>query len=145
MSAIYLSAAACIDSARLGSRAAGLRPWPKGVRPENGFAWSDISKSEFPRFDRMNGLCRLAVAVTEMVSAKGLFYDSRNTNRLLGVEGYSGVKTGTTHAAGCCLAAHGERGGRGIIVVVLGSTSTESRYADTRNLFRHAWHTLGVP
>lgn len=67
MSAIYLSAAACIDSARLGSRAAGLRPWPKGVRPENGFAWSDISKSEFPRFDRMNGLCRLAVAVTEML------------------------------------------------------------------------------
>jgi D-alanyl-D-alanine carboxypeptidase (penicillin-binding protein 5/6) len=55
------------------------------------------------------------------------------------------VKTGTTHAAGCCLAAHGERGGRGIIVVVLGSTSTESRYADIRNLFRHAWHTLGVP
>jgi D-alanyl-D-alanine carboxypeptidase (penicillin-binding protein 5/6) len=69
----------------------------------------------------------------------------RNTNRLLGIEGYTGVKTGTTHAAGCCLAAHGERGGRGIIVVVLGSTSTESRYADTRNLFRHAWHTLGVP
>jgi len=69
----------------------------------------------------------------------------RNTNRLLGIEGYAGVKTGTTHAAGCCLAAHGERGGRGIIVVVLGSTSTESRYADTRNLFRHAWRTLGVP
>jgi len=69
----------------------------------------------------------------------------RNTNRLLGIEGYTGVKTGTTHAAGCCLAAHGERGGRGIIVVVLGSTSTESRYADTRNLFRHAWRTLGVP
>jgi D-alanyl-D-alanine carboxypeptidase (penicillin-binding protein 5/6) len=69
----------------------------------------------------------------------------RNTNRLLGIDGYDGVKTGTTHAAGCCLAAHGERGGRGIIVVVLGSTSTESRYADIRNLFRHAWHTLGVP
>jgi hypothetical protein len=27
---------------------------------------------------------------------------------------------------------------------VLGSTSTEARYADTRNLFRHAWRTLGV-
>lgn len=69
----------------------------------------------------------------------------RNTNRLLGIEGYTGVKTGTTQAAGCCLAAHGERGGRGLIVVVLGSTSTESRYADTRNLFRHAWRTVGVP
>jgi len=67
-----------------------------------------------------------------------------NTNRLLGIEGYAGIKTGTTTPAGCCLAACGERGGRRLIVVVLGSTSTESRYADARNLFRHAWRTLGV-
>lgn len=67
-----------------------------------------------------------------------------NTNKLLGIEGYTGIKTGTTTPAGCCLAACGERGGRRLIVVVLGSTSTESRYADSRNLFRHAWRTLGV-
>ncbi len=67
-----------------------------------------------------------------------------NTNKLLGIEGYSGIKTGTTTPAGCCLAACGERGGRRLIVVVLGSTSTESRYADSRNLFRYAWRTLGV-
>ena len=67
-----------------------------------------------------------------------------NTNKLLGIEGYDGVKTGTTTPAGCCLASSGERGGRRLIVVVLGSTSTEARYADTRNLFRHAWRTLGV-
>jgi D-alanyl-D-alanine carboxypeptidase (penicillin-binding protein 5/6) len=69
----------------------------------------------------------------------------RNTNRLLGIEGYCGVKTGTTHAAGCCLAAVGRRGGRELVVVVLGAASTESRYADARNLFRHAWRTLDVP
>ncbi len=69
----------------------------------------------------------------------------RNTNRLLGIEGYCGVKTGTTHAAGCCLAALGRRGGRELVVVVLGASSTESRYADARNLFRHAWRTLDVP
>ena len=68
-----------------------------------------------------------------------------NTNRLLGIEGYSGIKTGTTHAAGCCLAASADRGGRGLIVVVLGAPSTESRYVDARNLFRHAWQTLGLP
>lgn len=67
-----------------------------------------------------------------------------NTNRLLGIDGYDGIKTGTTTPAGCCLASSGERGGRRLIVVVLGSTSTEARYADTRNLFRHAWRTLGV-
>jgi D-alanyl-D-alanine carboxypeptidase (penicillin-binding protein 5/6) len=68
-----------------------------------------------------------------------------NTNRLLGIEGYAGIKTGTTHAAGCCLAASADRGGRGLIVVVLGAPSTESRYVDARNLFRHAWRTLGIP
>lgn len=69
----------------------------------------------------------------------------RNTNRLLGIEGYCGVKTGTTHDAGCCLAAQGARGGREIVVVVLGSTSSDARYTDTRNLFGHAWRTLGIP
>jgi D-alanyl-D-alanine carboxypeptidase (penicillin-binding protein 5/6) len=69
----------------------------------------------------------------------------RSTNRLLGIEGYTGVKTGTTHAAGCCLAALAARGGRELVVVVLGATSTEARYADTRNLFRYAWRTLELP
>lgn len=69
----------------------------------------------------------------------------RNTNRLLGIDGYAGVKTGTTQAAGCCLAALGSRGGREIIVVVLGATSTDARYTDARNLFHHAWRTLDVP
>jgi hypothetical protein len=64
--------------------------------------------------------------------------------KLLGIEGYEGIKTGTTTPAGCCLAACGRRGDRRLIVVVLGSTSTEARYADARNLFRYAWQTLGV-
>jgi D-alanyl-D-alanine carboxypeptidase len=36
----------------------------------------------------------------------------------------------------------GERDGRRIIVVVLGATSTEGRYADSRNLYRWAWKDL---
>lgn len=66
----------------------------------------------------------------------------RNTNRLLQIEGYDGVKTGTTNAAGSCLVSRGERQGRQLIVVVLGSASTESRYADSRNLYRWAWRQL---
>jgi D-alanyl-D-alanine carboxypeptidase (penicillin-binding protein 5/6) len=62
-----------------------------------------------------------------------------NTNKLLGIEGYDGVKTGTTTAAGCCLIASGRRGSDHLLVVVLGSTSTDGRYADARNLFRWAW------
>jgi D-alanyl-D-alanine carboxypeptidase (penicillin-binding protein 5/6) len=63
----------------------------------------------------------------------------KNTNKLLGIDGYSGVKTGTTTAAGACLVGWGERDGRELIVVVLGATHTDARYVDARNLFRWAW------
>jgi D-alanyl-D-alanine carboxypeptidase (penicillin-binding protein 5/6) len=66
-----------------------------------------------------------------------------NTNRLLETEGYDGVKTGTTSAAGNCLVASGRRGGDHLIVVVLGATSSDGRYTDTRNLFRWAWLMRG--
>lgn len=66
-----------------------------------------------------------------------------NTNRLLGIDGYDGVKTGTTTPAGNCLVASGKRGGDHLLVVVLGSSSVDGRYADTRNLFRWAWLQRG--
>jgi D-alanyl-D-alanine carboxypeptidase (penicillin-binding protein 5/6) len=66
-----------------------------------------------------------------------------NTNLLLSTEGYDGVKTGTTAAAGQCLVASGRRGGDHLIVVVLGSGTTETRYTDARNLFRWAWARRG--
>lgn len=67
-----------------------------------------------------------------------------NTNRLLRTEGYVGVKTGTTSAAGSCLVSQGQRGDRGLIVVVLGATSSDARYVDSRNLYRWAWSELGL-
>ncbi len=67
-----------------------------------------------------------------------------NTNRLLGTEGYDGVKTGTTTPAGACLIASGRRGDDHLIVVILGATSTDGRYTDARNLFRWGWHQKGV-
>ena len=62
-----------------------------------------------------------------------------NTNRLLGTEGYDGVKTGTTTAAGNCLVASGHRGDDHLIVVILGAPTTDGRYVDARNLFRYGW------
>jgi D-alanyl-D-alanine carboxypeptidase (penicillin-binding protein 5/6) len=69
--------------------------------------------------------------------------DWTNTNRLLQIEGYDGVKTGTTEAAGACLVASGRRGDDHLIVVVLGAGSSEARYTETRNLFRWAWRKRG--
>jgi D-alanyl-D-alanine carboxypeptidase (penicillin-binding protein 5/6) len=67
----------------------------------------------------------------------------KNTNRLLDIEGYAGVKTGTTDAAGACLVSLGQRNGHEALVVVLGATSADARYTDSRNIFRWYWGQLG--
>ena len=54
-------------------------------------------------------------------------------------QGYNGIKTGTTEAAGACLVSFGQHQDNELVVVVLGSSSSDARYADTRNLFRWAW------
>jgi D-alanyl-D-alanine carboxypeptidase (penicillin-binding protein 5/6) len=68
----------------------------------------------------------------------------KNTNQLLGVDGYLGLKTGTTDAAGACLVSYGRRGDEDLIIVVLGAKSSPARYTDTRNLFRWAWNQLAT-
>jgi D-alanyl-D-alanine carboxypeptidase (penicillin-binding protein 5/6) len=69
----------------------------------------------------------------------------RNTNQLLGIEGFIGVKTGTTDAAGACLVSCSERDGKKLIVVVLGSTGSAARYSDSRNLHRWGWQLSKPP
>jgi D-alanyl-D-alanine carboxypeptidase (penicillin-binding protein 5/6) len=68
----------------------------------------------------------------------------KNTNKLLAIEGYDGVKTGTTTAAGACLVSQAKRGDKSLMIVVLGATSSDGRYVDSRNLYRWAWNQLGV-
>jgi D-alanyl-D-alanine carboxypeptidase (penicillin-binding protein 5/6) len=68
----------------------------------------------------------------------------KNTNKLLDIDGYAGVKTGTTDAAGACLVSLGQRGGREALVVVLGATSADARYTDSRNIFRWYWEQSAV-
>lgn len=67
----------------------------------------------------------------------------KTTNRLLGIAGYTGVKTGYTRAAGSCLVSTGERGRDSLIVVVLGAPSAAAAAADSRNLYRFAWRERG--
>lgn len=64
-----------------------------------------------------------------------------NTNHLLAQQGFAGMKTGTTTAAGACLIAVGmaDDGGSETIVVVLGSNSSTARYVDARNVFAWTW------
>lgn len=53
--------------------------------------------------------------------------------------GATGVKTGTTSAAGNCLVASATRDGINLISVVLGATSDLSRYEDTKKLMDYGF------
>lgn len=62
-----------------------------------------------------------------------------NSNQLLDRQGYVGIKTGTTDAAGACLVSLGRHQGFETLVVTLGSSGSSARYSDSRNLHRWAW------
>ena len=96
---------------------------------------------QMPEFRKVVGTAKHGYTLDSVTGYKRNI-EWKNTNQLLKIEGYDGIKTGTTNAAGNCIVSTGERGGRRLIIVVLGSTSTESRYADTRNLYRWAWKDL---
>lgn len=87
-------------------------------------------------------LCRYLLAATEITKYTAVrqrkfgegrrpaerVIDMVNHNRLLGkVAGVDGLKTGFTNGAGYCLAATAERGGRRIIVIVMGSPDSKTR------------------
>lgn len=67
----------------------------------------------------------------------------RNTNQLLGIQTYNGIKTGTTSRAGACLVSCSTRAPDQLLMVVLGSSSSQGRYVDSRNLYRWAFRKLG--
>jgi D-alanyl-D-alanine carboxypeptidase (penicillin-binding protein 5/6) len=71
-----------------------------------------------------------------------------NTNRLVRFyKGCTGLKTGSTDVAGCCLSASAERGGMELISVTLGSANNNERFAAARKLldFGFANYEVAVP
>lgn len=58
-----------------------------------------------------------------------------NTNRLVRFyDGITGLKTGTTEKAGCCVSATAERNGMELIAVVLGCENSSDRFTTAQNL-----------
>ncbi len=96
---------------------------------------------QLPEFRKVVGTPRHGYTLDSVTGYKRNI-EWHNTNQLLKYEGYDGIKTGTTGAAGNCIVSTGERGGRRLIIAVLGAPSTEGRYADSRNLYRWAWKDL---
>jgi D-alanyl-D-alanine carboxypeptidase (penicillin-binding protein 5/6) len=61
----------------------------------------------------------------------GNVYEVSNLNKLLGIDGVTGIKTGYTEEAGQVLVTSREQDGKTIIIVVMGS---EDRFTDTEKL-----------
>lgn len=63
-----------------------------------------------------------------------------NTNKLVRFyEGTTGLKTGTTDKAGCCLSASAQRGNLSVVAVVMGADTSKDRFADARKLLDYAF------
>ncbi len=68
-----------------------------------------------------------------------------NTNKLLKTyNGITGLKTGTTDDAGCCMSATATRGDVSLISVVLGCESGKQRFADAAVLLDYGFANIAV-
>lgn len=80
-----------------------------------------------------------------MDSIRGGQFQLANTNKLVRFyEGATGLKTGSTDAAGYCLSATAERDGMELIAVVLKAKTSEQRFESAKSLlnFGFANYTL---
>ncbi len=63
-----------------------------------------------------------------------------NTNKLVRFyEGTTGLKTGTTAKAGCCVSASAERDGLHLVAVVMGSANSNDRFETAKSLLNYGF------
>lgn len=75
-----------------------------------------------------------------MDSLRGGELQMTNTNKLIRTyDGITGLKTGTTSQAGCCVTATAEREGMPLIAVVLGAPNSKTRFACAASLLDYGF------
>jgi len=68
-----------------------------------------------------------------------------NTNKLIRFyEGATGLKTGSTDAAGFCISATAEREGMELIAVIMKGATSDQRNADAKTLLNYGFSTYGL-
>lgn len=144
--AIYLGGSEAAFAAWMTRRAAAM-----GLDDTSFTDSTGLSSAARGNFSTAYDLARLARSAlqnstfTRLVSTRTYTLPSRNRqitnfNRLLfEYEGATGIKTGTTSAAGYCLAASAERRDWPLIAIVLGAASSDDRYITARSLFDWAY------
>lgn len=75
-----------------------------------------------------------------MDSLRGGAFQLANTNKLIRFyDGATGLKTGSTSLAGCCISATAKRDGMHLIAVVMGSPNSKARFASARELLNYGF------
>lgn len=65
-----------------------------------------------------------------------------NTNKLVRFyDGTTGLKTGTTSKAGCCISASAERDGLHLVAVVMGSDNSDDRFETAKAMLNYGFST----
>lgn len=110
---------------------------PTGLSPNNRSTASDLVKmvaaaAQYPE------ISRLSTGTEELIDMNGRLVQYRNTNRLVGRDGWDILlsKTGFTREAGRCLVMRMQTAGKRVIVVLLNAKETAARIVDAENVQR---------
>ena len=80
-----------------------------------------------------------------MDTIRGGEFGLSNPNKLIRFyEGATGLKTGSTDAAGYCISATAERSGMELIAVVLGGETSQQRFEDAKTLLNYGFSTYAL-
>lgn len=111
---------------------------PTGLSPHNRSTAHDLLKmvaaaSAYPEISRMS------TGTGELVDMNGRLVEYRNTNRLVGRDGWDILlsKTGFTREAGRCLVMRFQSAGKHVIVVLLNASESAARMLDAENVQRY--------
>lgn len=110
---------------------------PTGLSPYNRSTAADLVKmaaaaSAYPEISRMT------TETGELIDMNGRLVEYRNTNRLVGRDGWDILlsKTGFTREAGKCLVMRFQSAGKKVIMVLLNARESAARIADAENVQR---------
>ena len=104
---------------------------PSGLSPNNTSSANDLLKiaTILSVNDTFKNIT--STAYTKVSNLSGKSYDITTTNKILGLGGVVGMKTGFTLEAGQCLITAAQRNGRRIITIVLNSPD---RFQESKNM-----------
>ena len=104
---------------------------PSGLSPNNISSANDLLK--IANILSVNDTFKniTSTAYTKVSNLSGKSYDITTTNKILGLGGVVGMKTGFTLEAGQCLITAAQRNGRRIITIVLNSPD---RFQESKNM-----------